>query len=225
MSDTQQLAQDFSKKAKIAKAQHLAGEAFDLDELKNLSEQIAGLNLAALSSDKEKITFFINIYNGFTNYIIVSRKLRGGLISNFTMFFLPKLKVGGLKFSLDDIEHGVLRLNKKASYKPMRQFSANDARLSCLPQKLDPRIHFALNCGAASCPALAFYSVDKIDSQLQQAEDNFVNQYFRVNDQQKQIEYSKLFAIYKEDFENRFLADPRYKGYRRRSMHYDTSFA
>lgn len=35
--------------------------------------------------------------------------------------------------------------------------------------RLDPRIHFALNCGARSCPPVAYYTVDQIDEQLQAA--------------------------------------------------------
>ena len=31
---------------------------------------------------------------------------------------------------------------------------------------IDFRIHFALNCGAKSCPPIAFYSYDKINDQL-----------------------------------------------------------
>lgn len=34
---------------------------------------------------------------------------------------------------------------------------------------LDYRIHFALNCGARSCPPIAYYTVDGLDKQLQQA--------------------------------------------------------
>ncbi|MEP6950620.1 MAG: DUF547 domain-containing protein [Ginsengibacter sp.] len=33
-------------------------------------------------------------------------------------------------------------------------------------KKVDYRIHFALNCGAGSCPPIAFYDPEKLDKQL-----------------------------------------------------------
>ena len=64
--------------------------------------------------------------------------------------------VGGLFFTLDEIEHGVLRCNKghPKDQKPM--FSDEEARKSLALSSLDPRIHFALNCGATSCPPIRF---------------------------------------------------------------------
>jgi hypothetical protein len=63
--------------------------------------------------------------------------------------------VGGRVFSLDDIEHGILRCNKIHPTSGLVAFRSDDARLPfALPAPLDPRIHFALNCGARSCPAI-----------------------------------------------------------------------
>jgi len=39
----------------------------------------------------------------------------------------------------------------------------------------DPRIHFALNCGASSCPAIAFYSAEHLDQQLDAATDLYLS--------------------------------------------------
>jgi hypothetical protein len=36
-------------------------------------------------------------------------------------------------------------------------------------ETIDYRIHFALNCGAKSCPPIALYRADEIDSQLDKA--------------------------------------------------------
>ena len=58
--------------------------------------------------------------------------------------------VGDLCFSLDDIEHGVLRCNRGSPAKHNPQFAVTDTRWPLvLPEAdFDPRIHFALNCGA-----------------------------------------------------------------------------
>lgn len=67
--------------------------------------------------------------------------------------------VGGHTFSLDDIEHGILRCNKKHPTSGAVAFSISDPRLPfVLHLPLDPRIHFALNCGAKGCPAIRAYA-------------------------------------------------------------------
>lgn len=58
-------------------------------------------------------------------------------------------KIGPCLFTLDDIEHGVLRCNKgHPSQNGSPAFSTpEDPRQSCVVKVFDERIHFALNCG------------------------------------------------------------------------------
>ena len=51
-------------------------------------------------------------------------------------------------FSLDDIEHGILRANREHPSRKQSQFNLNDPRLKYSIDLFEPRIHFALNCGA-----------------------------------------------------------------------------
>jgi thiol-disulfide isomerase/thioredoxin len=39
--------------------------------------------------------------------------------------------------------------------------------LAAVQKKVDYRIHFALNCGAKSCPPIVYYSPEKLDQQLE----------------------------------------------------------
>ena len=64
--------------------------------------------------------------------------------------------VGGLLFTLDEIEHGVLRCNRGHPKDQKPLFSDEEPRISLALGSLDPRIHFALNCGATSCPPIRF---------------------------------------------------------------------
>lgn len=75
--------------------------------------------------------------------------------------------IGEHVFSLDDIEHGILRCNKKHPTSGLVAFGPGDARLPfVLPLPVDPRIHFALNCGAKSCPAIRAYDASSLLSEL-----------------------------------------------------------
>ena len=75
--------------------------------------------------------------------------------------------VGGLLFSLDEIEHGVLRCNRghPKDKKPMFVLE-NDPRMKLMLTKFDARIHFALNCGANSCPPIRIYQADRLNAQV-----------------------------------------------------------
>ena len=53
-----------------------------------------------------------------------------------------------LVFSLDDIEHGILRANRVHPTSKRIFFEQNDSRYKYRVNNFDPRIHFALNCGA-----------------------------------------------------------------------------
>lgn len=51
-------------------------------------------------------------------------------------------------YSLDDIEHGVLRGNRPHPSSPEPLLRDGDPRLQFVMSRVDPRIHFALVCGA-----------------------------------------------------------------------------
>ena len=41
------------------------------------------------------------------------------------------------------------------------EFASSDPRHQVALSSLDPRIHFALNCGARSCPPICVYTEDR----------------------------------------------------------------
>ncbi len=69
--------------------------------------------------------------------------------------------IGGYPYSLDDIEHGVLRGNTIHPVTKQRWFVdfERDPRTDSALAKFDPRIHFALVSGAKSCPPLRVYKL------------------------------------------------------------------
>ena len=63
-------------------------------------------------------------------------------------------------------------------------------------------IHFALNCGAVSCPPVGVYSEEdqKLEEQLQLATEGFLDQSVSFNVDARTINLSMLFSWYKPDF-------------------------
>ena len=77
--------------------------------------------------------------------------------------------IGGHNLTLDEIEHGILRGNKPhpSNHQGPPIFGdPADPRIRLAVTNFDPRIHFALNCGALSCPPIRIYTAEKLDKQV-----------------------------------------------------------
>lgn len=143
---------------------------------------------SVLSSQYEQIPFWINIYNSL---ILIKGKANPESYSNRELFFNDKdIVIGQTSISLNQIENNILRRQKDtATFSQLFQVDS-----------LDYRIHFALNCGAAACPPILFYSPDKINSQLNLAEDVFVELNADYSKVSNNVEISELFNWYATDF-------------------------
>ena len=81
------------------------------------------------------------------------------------------------------------------------RFREKDPRLQFAVVPLDHRIHFALVCGARSCPPIGFYEADQIDFQLQLAAMSFINSpQVKILPQEGTVLISMIFKWYKVDF-------------------------
>lgn len=199
--------QSFSRSAKVILSRYLSGESYSLNELEEFLENVQSFVLETLDNDELKKVFWINIYNGLTNYQIVKNQLKESVWEKEDFFRDELLCIGDFQFSLDAIEHGILRKNGPRKNGKPRQFSEGDLRQNLMVENMDFRVHFALNCGSVSCPPLAFYSVDKIDQQLELAESGFSTSEFIVDHANRSIECSSIFLWYRPDFGNHYLND------------------
>jgi hypothetical protein len=133
-------------------------------------ERLAGeldeIDPAGLAGDEERLAFWINLYNALLLRALGTRRRHGHLLRHLRMFRRTACTLGGDAYSLDLIEHGILRLNARPPTGLRPLLRADDSRLRGAPSRLDPRIHFALNCGARSCPGVRTYAAEKLDEQL-----------------------------------------------------------
>ncbi len=149
-----------------------------------------------LYDDRRKMAFWINIYNSFFQIL---RKYKH--LGQPKIYTARQMVVAGYQISLDDIEHGILR---RFRYKYSLGYLPNPFIPSQIKKWVvtivDFRIHFALNCGAKSCPPISFYSVDKIEEQLELASHSFIKEESQVNEEKKKIHISRLFLWFLNDF-------------------------
>lgn len=137
-------------------------------------------------SKNEQKAFWINAYNAFTiklivdNYPVNSIKDIGGSIYRVNTPWAKKfIVIEGVDYSLDNIEHDILR-----------------------PTYNDARIHAAVNCASESCPVLynhAFFGA-KLDEQLTTVITNFIADSERNKITENKLEISKIFTWFSGDF-------------------------
>jgi hypothetical protein len=95
--------------------------------------------------------------------------------NKYKLFFGKHFKVANRAMSLDDIEHDMLRKSTlKWSLGYIRNPFPSQFEQSFQVFELDPRIHFALNCGAVSCPPIRFYTAANVPEQLEMATINYL---------------------------------------------------
>uniref|UniRef100_A0A8C7PK98 Glutaredoxin domain-containing protein n=2 Tax=Oncorhynchus mykiss TaxID=8022 RepID=A0A8C7PK98_ONCMY len=166
-----------------------------------LAVQLQRVELLSLTRE-EKLAFFINIYNA----LVIHGNVRMGAPTNtwqrYKFFNYVSYLIGGEVFTLQDIENGVLRGNRKGVAQLLKPFSKTDPRLQVALPDAEPLIHFALNCGAMGCPPIKTYTPQDIDSQLRTAAESFLeNDDGCVVDSEKgEVRLSQIFKWYKADF-------------------------
>lgn len=168
-----------------------------------LDREAAGLEEAdplALEGDGARIAFWLNIYNARLLHALAQRPRSGHLLRHRRIFRSAAYTVGGLAYTLDLIEHGLLRGNARPPYSPRRLLRRGDPRLRAAPSRPDPRIHFALNCGARSCPPVRAYSEPELDRELEVAARSYVAAESSLDRERAELELPGLISLYRRDF-------------------------
>lgn len=174
------------------------------DEFKKyvrLTKELQRVNVVDASGD-EKVAFFINIYNALVIHANVAFGPPVNLWQRYKFFNTVRYIIGGHAYSLQDIENGVLRANRKGVGMLFRPFSQSDPRLKVALDEPEPFVHFALVCGAKSCPPIKTYSTDGLEDQLKLAAEAFLDSEdgLTIDMNKKQIFLTKILSWYQEDF-------------------------
>ena len=131
----------------------------------------------------EKLAYWINLYNAATLQLLLQNyPLKSiNLLDKGKTWDVKRIKIGNKMYSLNDIENGIIRKGFK-----------------------EPRIHFALNCGAKSCPPLYNHAfvAEKLNTQLDNRTKNFINNPSFNQIEKNKLSISKIFDWYGKDFGN-----------------------
>ena len=203
-----QLAQDLLDLARVAKLDVYQDR--DTPErrreacqrLAQAAAPLVQLDLSSLSDRAVALAFWINLYNALVIHGALALGVARSMEEVSDFFSRAAYRVGGLDFNLDVIEHGLLRDNRgHPSRVVLPQLSPFDPRRKLVIKPMDLRVHFALNCGAASCPPIRHYTPEQLDGQLDMAARSFVlGGGARVDADSGRVVLSKIFRWYARDF-------------------------
>jgi hypothetical protein len=173
----------------------------EFQRYKDLTKGLRSFDLLSLQERNQRLAFWINIYNTAVIHGVIELGLEKSVKEASGFFDRVVYEIGGLRFSLNDMEHGILRGNRRHPYGLLKPFRSKDPRTEFSIIPLDPRIHFTLVCGARSCPPIGFYEAEQIDFQLQLAAESFINSpQVKILLQEGIVFISKIFKWYKTDF-------------------------
>ena len=153
---------------------------YNRDLIETLVDRIGEQSLSG-QSDDFKVAFYINAYNLLTIYQIVENYPSIKSVMDIPSFFKGRrFRVARETMTLDQLEFQYLFAIRK-----------------------DFRYHFALVCGAQSCPLLYHqaYTAQDLDQQLTTRTRVMFNLEEYVNDVNGEVQLSKVFEWYRADFE------------------------
>ncbi|KAH7624445.1 hypothetical protein Ndes2526B_g00645 [Nannochloris sp. 'desiccata'] len=176
--------------------------------------ELQKVDLASLSTRREEaMAFWINVYNAMVVHATAAiGPADGGTFGRLRWYDSVSYSIGGFKFNLNDVEHGILRANAPspanilsllgASKWAPKTFGANDQRKQFSLTTVDPRIHFALNCGATSCPPIRVYTPERLEAGLAAAAAAFCGSDVVVEQHSMRsiVKLSSIFKWYGKDF-------------------------
>ncbi|MCY3682033.1 MAG: DUF547 domain-containing protein [Gemmatimonadetes bacterium] len=135
-------------------------------------------------SRADSLAFWINAYNacvlaGVSKAYPISSVTE--IAPAFGFFKTYQFVVGGRQFTLDEIEHEIIR-----------------------PQFADPRIHAAINCAAVGCPRLLneAFTPDELDDQLNSVMQDMIRNpiHVQINRETGIVGLSAIFDWFSSDF-------------------------
>ncbi len=198
---TQSFGQNRSQNIYVGLSQKLLEANLQRENAEEYIEAYRNIDLdqleKGLDTNEKQLAFWINTYNAFIQYQLLASP---EIFEDRSSFYKNELiNIGGRMFSFDLIEHGIIRNSRwKYGLGYVKKWFAGDLEKKFHLEGKDGRVHFALNCGAISCPPVAVYNNETIDVQFEQVIKSYLPT-VTSHDENKVIT-SPLFSWFRGDF-------------------------
>jgi hypothetical protein len=153
----------------------------------------------ALTTDTQKLAFWINIYNAYIQVILTKNP---ELYKDRSSFFTKdQITIAGQKVSFATIEHGIIRKSqwdKGLGY--VQDPFPGEFERKLRVGKRNYHIHFALNCGAKDCPPVAIYQPDRLEEQFNKGTERYLKKTSSYDPKKNEVQVTSLFSWFRGDF-------------------------
>jgi len=178
--------------AGLARSAELAGLASAAGALAGFDPKKLGI--------AQQIAFWINCYNALVLQAVLKASVKDSVQKSTDFFRVWRYRIAGHEFSLNDIEHGVLRGNA-ARYGHLRgQFERNDPRATYITLLADARVHFGMYSACRSSPSLRVFHGTSIEEELETATRDFLWRTVEVSPDGAVVRVPEIFKWYAADF-------------------------
>ena len=157
--------------------------SFNKEKLESYLSYLERTSPEVTWSENKQKAFWINAYNAYTIKKILEYDSLISIVdikeNNQTAWKIPFAKVGGKTYTLDYIEHEILRKNL-----------------------FDPRIHVGVNCASNSCPKLGniAFTEENVEATLENLMKIFINDSTKNKITKNKLQISSIFDWFQEDF-------------------------
>jgi quinol monooxygenase YgiN len=164
------------------------------DQFRRVLKAVEDFDASRLSSQSAKMAFWINAYNVQMLANVLEAWPVRDVSAHDKLFFNQPLRTAGAALSLDQIENVILR--RQSGPERAEQFQVD---------RLDPRLHAAVNCAARSCPRLRrkAYTPERMGAMLDAAMRDFTGhrEHFRRAEDGGDFVFNSILKWYGADFD------------------------
>lgn len=148
----------------------------------------------------QQIAFWLNAYNALVLHAISAAGVRDSVRKAPDFYKAWRYRIAGLDFSLNDIEHGVLRGNAPRYGHLSGQFDRKDPRTDFITLLADARVHFGMYSACRSTPALRVFRGTSIEDEIETAARDHLFRTVEVSKDGAVVKVPELFKWYEADF-------------------------
>ena len=156
----------------------------------------------ALTSLAARKAFWLNLYNILILHVVMSGDQIQSIMEKQDFFQGFRYQLKPHAFSLDEIEHGILRANTPSFRKLRKPLRRRHPAYLHIMNPLDPRVHMAFHCACLSSAPLRVFNPESIEKELESASSDFLSRH--VSLLENQLSLPRCFYWYKKDFGQKF---------------------
>ncbi|KAH9565194.1 hypothetical protein CY35_04G065500 [Sphagnum magellanicum] len=164
-------------------------------------------------SHKQKLAFWINIYNALLMHAFLAYGIPGSELKFFSLMRKAAYCVGGHWFNASVIESCILK-GKAMAHRPqfglmmaLQKSKLKEELIKYGINRLEPLVNFALCCGAQFSPMVRVYSAEHVHEELRYAVHSYARAAVGISEKGKLMVPKLLYCYAHEIVEDRVLLD------------------